>query len=209
MSIFLPLFPLNLVAYPGESLNLHIFEPRYKQLIGDCLQSRSNFGIPSFVHNKIEFGTEVLIDKVVKEYEDGRMDIKTIGTAIFKVENFINPLEGKLYAGGEVTRLTSSEETDQTVWEEMIFLIKELYSSLQVVEDVKVENDTRAWDVAHHIGLSMEQEYELMQIASEIDRQRFIIEHLKKAIPVVRNMEKTKERIKLNGHFKHFDPLNF
>src|SRR5690606_18880460 len=111
--------------------------------------------------------------------------------------------------GGEVTRLTSSEETDQTVWEEMIFLIKELYSSLQVVEDVKVENDTRAWDVAHHIGLSMEQEYELMQIASEIDRQRFIIEHLKKAIPVVRNMEKTKERIKLNGHFKHFDPLNF
>src|SRR5690606_37970950 len=117
MSIFLPLFPLNLVAYPGESLNLHIFEPRYKQLIGDCLQSQANFGIPSFVHNKIEFGTEVLIDKVVKEYEDGRMDIKTIGTAIFKVENFINPLEGKLYAGGEVTRLTNSEETDQTVWE--------------------------------------------------------------------------------------------
>lgn len=209
MSLFLPLFPLNLVAYPGESLNLHIFEPRYKQLIGDCLQSQSNFGVPSFVHNKIEFGTEMYIDKVVKQYDDGRMDIKTIGTAIFKVENFINPLEGKLYAGGEVTHLSGQEETDPKVWEEMIFLIKELYKSLQMVEDVKVENDTRAYDVAHHIGLSIEQEYELMQIASEVERQRFIIDHLKKAIPVVRNMEKTKERIKLNGHFKHFDPLNF
>lgn len=209
MPLFLPLFPLNLVAFPGESLNLHIFEPRYKHLVSDCLASKSNFGIPSFVHNKIEFGTEVFIDKVVKQYEDGRMDIKTIGIAVFKVDNFINPLSGKLYAGGEVSHLTDREEMNQQVWEEMISLIKALYQSLQMVEDVKVEDDTKAFDVGHHVGLSIEQEYELMQIANEVDRQRFIIEHLKKTIPVVRNVEKTKERIKLNGHFKHFDPLNF
>jgi Lon protease-like protein len=209
MSFFLPLFPLNLVAFPGESLNLHIFEPRYKELIGDCLTSQTNFGIPSFVHNKIEFGTEMIIEKLVKEYDDGRMDIKTKGMAVIKVDSFINPLGGKLYAGGEVTRLTSAEEMEPNVWEEMIFLIKELYQSLQMVEDVKIEEDAKSFDVGHHIGLSIEQEYELIQIDTEVERERFIIDHLKKTIPVVRNMEKTKERIKLNGHFKHFDPLNF
>src|SRR5690606_34330878 len=105
MSKFLPLFPLNLVAFPGESLNLHIFEPRYKQLIQDCLLMKTNFGLPSFVFNTIEYGTEMEIVKVVKEYEDGRLDIKTKGTNILKIESFINPLEGKLYAGGEVTIL--------------------------------------------------------------------------------------------------------
>lgn len=209
MNFFLPLFPLNLVAFPGESLNLHIFEPRYKQLIQDCLASKSNFGIPSFVHNTIEFGTEVEIKEIVKEYDDGRLDIKTIGKAIIKIEKFINPLEKKLYAGGEVSHRKEIQDSDPQVWDEMILMIKELYKSLNMVEDVKVEADTKAYDIGHHVGLSIEQEYQLIQIESETKRQIFITDHLKKSIPVVRNMEKTKERIKLNGHFKHFDPLNF
>lgn len=209
MSKFLPLFPLNLVAFPGESLNLHIFEPRYKQLIQDCLLRKTNFGLPSFVFNTIEFGTEMEIVKVVKEYEDGRLDIKTKGKNILKIKSFINPLEGKLYAGGEVIALNDVQDGSVQTWEEMIFWVKELYKSLNMVEDVKVESDTKAFDIGHHVGLSIEQEYKLIQLQSEKERQIFIVKHLKKTVPVVKNMEKTKDRIKLNGHFKHFDPLNF
>lgn len=209
MSKFLPLFPLNLVAFPGESLNLHIFEPRYKQLIQDCLSLKTNFGLPSFVFNTIEYGTEMEIVKVVKKYEDGRLDIKTKGKNILKIDSFINPLEGKLYAGGEVNALNDIQDSNAQTWEEMISWVKQLYSSLNMVEDVKVEADTKAFDIGHHVGLSIEQEYKLIQLQSEKERQVFIIKHLKKTVPVVKNMEKTKERIKLNGHFKHFDPLNF
>ncbi|MEO1628994.1 MAG: LON peptidase substrate-binding domain-containing protein, partial [Bacteroidota bacterium] len=46
-----PLFPLKLVVYPGEQLNLHIFEPRYKQLIRECEQNKVTFGIPAFIND--------------------------------------------------------------------------------------------------------------------------------------------------------------
>ena len=58
MTNFIPIFPLNLVVYPGEALNLHIFEPRYKQLINECVANKKPFGIPSVLKDKIsEMGT--------------------------------------------------------------------------------------------------------------------------------------------------------
>ena len=57
-----PLFPLNIVAFPGEDLKLHIFEPRYIQLVNDAIADSGKFGIPSYVTKKIDFGTEVEID---------------------------------------------------------------------------------------------------------------------------------------------------
>lgn len=67
MQKFIPIFPLNLVAYPGEKLNLHIFEPRYIQLINECNTEGKTFGIP-VVNNKelLEYGTEMKLEKVQK-----------------------------------------------------------------------------------------------------------------------------------------------
>ena len=60
MTNFIPIFPLGIVVYPGEELNLHIFEPRYKQLITDVNQSKKPFGIPAVIDNKVnEMGTLV------------------------------------------------------------------------------------------------------------------------------------------------------
>ncbi len=99
MSVELPIFPLNIVAFPGEHVNLHIFEPRYKDLVNDCLEEGLTFGIASHVLNKIELGTEVKITEVTKKYPDGRMDIKTLGLRAFSVLDFHNPWKEKLYAG--------------------------------------------------------------------------------------------------------------
>lgn len=205
----MPLFPLNLIAFPGESLNLHIFEPRYKQLIEDCLDLRRNFAIPSFVHKKIEYGTEMKISDVNKIYTDGRMDITVQGIVLIKVNKFSNPVPGKLYAGGQVERLENIEDIQEEVRWEMINLLKKLYQTLNIVEDVKVSSDVISYDVAHKIGLTLEQEYECLKITSEHQRQLFIIDHLKKAIPILRNVEKMKEKVKMNGHFQHYDPLDF
>lgn len=67
---FIPIFPLNIVVYPGEQLNLHIFEPRYKQLIRECVLEKKPFGIPTVIDHKLEeYGTRVFVTEIVKEYD--------------------------------------------------------------------------------------------------------------------------------------------
>lgn len=208
MEALLPFFPLNLVAFPNEALNLHVFEPRYKQLINDSLLTKSTFGIPSYIFNKIEYGTEVDILKVDKEYEDGRMDIMTIGRRVFKVVEFKNPMPDKLYSGGNVIFLPNNVESDFKTTEELKHWLQQLYVILNI-PDIQIPNQISSFDIAHKVGLSIEGEYELMKISDETDRQNFIINHLKSTVPVLENIEKTKAKIKLNGHFNYFDPLNF
>lgn len=206
---YLPLFPLNIVVFPGERFNLHIFEPRYKELIKDCLQGNLKFGIPAYINNELAYGTEISLISIEKTYPDGKMDIKTQGNRVFKVQRFDNPMPGKLYAGGEIVFLNQDEEIEQKLQEELIELVKSLFSTLNIVHSVEVAPDLTSWDVAHKVGLAQEQEYALLQITSENTRIKFLIDHLIQAIPVIREMERSKSLIQMNGHFKNFDPLNF
>lgn len=206
---YLPLFPLNLVAFPGETLNLHIFEDRYQQLVGECIAQDIPFGIPAYVDNQIEYGTEVMVAEVVEQYDDGRMDISTQATRVFRVLSFDNPVEGKLYAGGEVLFLDNEYDADDHSRPEMIELIKDLFSVISMVDRVEVADDITSFDVAHKIGMSLEQRYALLQIERESERQQVIIQHLRDTIPVLREVEAAKERIRMNGHFRKYDPLDF
>lgn len=205
----LPLFPLNLVAYPGEELNLHIFEPRYRQLVMECLNTNSTFGVPSYVLSKIEYGTEVKIAKLEKTYEDGRMDVRTVGLGIFKVIDFVSPWPGKLYSGGTVEMVKNTADGDVVLQEELYKLASDLFEWLGMQELVKFDQKMLTYTIAHKIGLSKEQEYELLKTSSERRRQEYLISYLKLTIPIVKQMEQAKDRIRQNGHFKHLDPLSF
>ena len=100
---FLPLFPLNVVAFPGEQLNLHIFEPRYKQLIAEIAQTNGTFGIPLFVNGRVaEYGTEMQLTNIEKVHPNGEIDIKTKGLRVFKMLNFFAKTPNKLYPSGMV-----------------------------------------------------------------------------------------------------------
>jgi Lon protease-like protein len=172
------------------------------------LESKKTFGIPSYVNNKLEYGTEVELVKVEKEYEDGRLDVMTVGKRIFKVVEFINPIPEKLYAGGNVSFQENLEIFDSFVQAEMIQWIKALYQALNLTE-IEIPRELTSFDIAHKIGLSQQEEYDLIKINSELKRQQFILDHLKKVVPTIQNIETTKDRIKMNGHFKFLDPLNF
>ena len=209
MENYLPLFPLNLVAFPGETLNLHIFEDRYKELIEECLTHDSPFGVPAYVDNQIEYGTEVIIIEVVKKYDDGRMDITTQAARVFRVLSFDNPAQGKLYAGGGVLFLENEYDADDHSRPEMISLVEELFSVISMVDRVEVADEITSFDIAHKIGMSLEQKYALLSIERESERQQVIIQHLRDTIPVLREIEQTKERIRMNGHFQKYDPLDF
>jgi Lon protease-like protein len=208
--MLLPLFPLNLVVFPQEELNLHIFEPRYKQLVNDCINQKSTFGIPVFLDNKIqEIGVEVQITALVNRYPDGRMDIRTRGERIFRLKSFFNPMLGKMHAGGEVEFIETEEDSDMLQRLLFIEAVSQLYEILNVKAELKSDVPFLSYQYAHKIGLSLKQEYELLTLLAESERIDYLIEHLRKSIPIVREMERTKQVIRMNGHFKNLDPLKF
>ncbi|RYF13247.1 MAG: peptidase [Oxalobacteraceae bacterium] len=205
----LALFPLNLVVYPGEDLNLHIFEPRYQQLVSECIEEERTFGIPAFINNKLPgYGTEMHVTTLHKRYPDGRMDIKSRGVGVFKLVNFENPVAGKLYAGGEVELVTPGDGYSAHT-KALTERLDRLYDLLQIEVDYDSSDENFSYKVAHKVGLSIDQEYDVLQLDSEAERQLFLIQHLNTVLPVVSDMERTKQRIRMNGHFKNLDPLNF
>ena len=86
----------------------------------------------------------------------------------------------------------------------------ELHKLLNVAKEfTKRDEELKSYDVAHHIGLSLQEEYELLNLMNERQRQEYIKRHLTKVIPMVAQMEALKEKIKLNGHFKNLSGFNF
>ncbi len=210
-SSYLPLFPLNLVAFPNQKMNLHIFEPRYRQLVNECLEEQKTFGIPSFIADRVEkYGTQMRIKALHRRYDDGRMDIETEGVAVFRLLQFQKLAPGKLYPGGEVEYVADDETYTDEVLNELIVQVKRLYGLLKMPLELDMRrSNSISFELAHKLGLSIEQEYELLTIRSVGERQTYLIRHLNRALPIVTEMERTKELIKMNGHFKHYDPLTF
>lgn len=211
MQKYLPLFPLNIVVFPGEKLNLHIFEPRYKQLIEDCLDNDNTFGIPTYLKKEVAgYGTEIRILGVEKKYETGEMDIRTEGLGIFKIIKFDRLAPGKLYAGGEVEEVENQEDGDIVMKVQIQEKLQELYAALGISNIFQeLPEDFKTYDIGHHLGLNTEQEYTLLQCESEATRQEMILQHLEQVLPIVAETERLKERVKLNGHFKNLTPPNF
>jgi hypothetical protein len=207
---YLPFFPLNLVAFPGELLNLHIFEPRYRQLIGECLEDDTTFGIPVYMNNLLPgYGTEMAVSELVERYDDGRLDIRTRGIRVFKTVHFQNPAPGRLYAQGEV-HFYAEPETDFSVLPELQLAVERLYALLKMQpEQHKGLPQPFSYQIAHRVGLPIEGEYELLTLETEVERQAFVLDHLNQTLPVLEDMERTKERIRMNGHFREFGELDF
>ena len=207
----LALFPLNLVVFPGEKLNLHIFEPRYRQLVRDCLQEGITFGVPPYLNGAVsELGTEMRLLSVEKSYASGELDIRTKAVGLFRVEEFFRELPGKLYAGATIEPVLDDDAADPALHVRIRELIQQLYDILGLRRlFLDLSPDFRVYDVAHQLGLSTEQEYQLLEASSEVERQHLALQHLAHILPVLQETERLKERVRLNGHFKNLTPPSF
>jgi uncharacterized protein len=212
MTNFIPVFPLNVVIYPGEMLNLHIYEPRYKELVKECFSNQKSFGIPAVINgNLTEFGTLVSIKEIAKEYDNGEMDIIVQGTVVFRILEVIKKIPDKLYSGAIVNYPENGElYPRKDLMQVVIKAIRELHRMLNITKDFhKPDDDLNAYDLAHHAGLSLEEEYELLGLFREEQRQEYLKRHLGKVLPVIVEMEVLKKRVKLNGHFKNLSSFRF
>lgn len=211
MTNFIPIFPLGIVVYPGEKLHLHIFEPRYKQLITDCKESGKPFGIPTVISNKIgELGTLVELKEIVQTYDNGEMDIRTSGEKVFRILEIIKSVPDKLYSGAIVSYPENEDEAgDRLLMQKIVKGVKELHRLLNISKDFKKpEEELNSYDVAHHAGLALEEEYDVLGLWKEIQRQEYLKRHLQKVLPMLMEMEHLKEKVKLNGHFRNLSAFD-
>ncbi len=203
------MFPLQSIFFPGETIPLHVFEDRYKELISDCRNEAITFGIPVYIDGKIDYGIEAQLVEVVTTYEGGEMDVICVARQVFSIKEFIPVINGKLYPSGEVSFLELDYVADEELKKEVLKAIETLYMLMGAVFTPIAISKFNSYMLAHKIGLSFKQEYELLQIVKENDRLFYLKKHLLKTIAVLEEVNRTKKTIELNGHFRNFDPLDF
>lgn len=207
----MPLFPLPLVLFPGEVLPLHIFEPRYRQMIGECLEKDSPFGLPTLLGRKLQrHATEAKVQEIVKRYPDGRLDIRIQGIGVLDCLDFYPEVIGKLYPGGPVRRIDMEYEGNLLQWEQIEEAVSLLWRLLGI--DKTIPEPTgygRTFSIGHLLGLDLEKEYAMLCLAEESEREDFLLAHLQSVLPAAQAMEELRQKARMNGHFRHFPPQDW
>ena len=155
-------------------------------------------------------GTLVEIREIVQEYENGELDINTEGIRVFRTLEVIKQVPEKLYSGAIVNYPDNElADGDSKLMQSIVAGVREVHRLLNISKDFpKPDNVLTSYDVAHHMGMSMEEEYELLSLLRERQRQEYLKRHLQKVLPMLMQMEQLKEKVKLNGHFRNLSPLD-
>ena len=167
--------------------------------------------MPTVINNEVqEYGTLVEIIEITTTYENGEMDVKTRGTLVFKILEKIEALPEKLYRGAIVTYPATKYMGSIPLMAKILESIRALHLILNVTKQFKKnDEDLLSFDVAHHAGIALEDEYQLLQYEHELHRQEYIKRHLVKVLEVMTQMDKLKNKIMLNGHFKNLEGFGF
>jgi Lon protease-like protein len=202
----IPLFPLNVVLYPGATLPLHIFEPRYKLMINHCIQHNREFGVILAGDKGVAtIGCTAAITQKLKDYDDGRIDILTQGRTVFRALNLLHENEYHEalveFLTDDAAQLHQSARNGEEA--ELLSLFQEchtlLYGQLWVTSGVE-----SPWPLSFHMGarlpLELEEKQALLEIRTEPDRRTFLIERLKDMLPRLGHLHQVHRSAAGNGH---------
>jgi Lon protease-like protein len=196
-----PLFPLGLVLLPGEVVPLHIFEERYKQMIGECLDEEREFGILWLADDELkEVGCAARIDRVLERFEDGRMNILAEGTTPFRMERRIGDLD---YPAGDIVLLDDDPATDEAALERA----RTTYADLvEEVTDSRPEPETLsgmgAYGMAATVDINAAAKQALLEERSEPARLEQLEALFGEALRRIRTATRVAEQASGNGHLK-------
>jgi Lon protease-like protein len=194
-----PLFPLALVALPGELIPLHIFEERYKTMMNECLQGEREFGILWLSDEGLrENGCACEIDRVLERLDDGRMNILTRGTRPFRV---LERQEHLPYPAGTIEFLTDREET---VDETLLSAAHEVYADLvKRAADREADTDELAtmgaYAMAATVDFGLDAKQGLLDLRSENARLRLVTRLFRAALKRLDFVDRAQARARSNG----------
>jgi Lon protease-like protein len=186
----IPLFPLNVVLLPGATLPLHIFEPRYRQMVRHCIEEKSEFGVLlGLPKGIVRVGCTASVTEVVKRYNDGRMDILTVGRSPFRIIELVNTeayVNDELLQG-DVDFLDDREHrTDASTQKELMRLFEVCHTLIFADYPRNVEGeaaDYLSFIVARTLPLDLMCKQQILELRSEADRQERLVGYLREWAP--------------------------
>jgi Lon protease-like protein len=194
-----PLFPLELVVLPGEAVPLHIFEERYKTMIGECRARDSEFGVVWLADDGLhDIGCACRIDEVLEVLEDGRINLLTRGTTPLRVLERQSHLP---YPAGVVEFLSDIEEQ---VDSELLARTQTIYAELvHKATDKRADPDLlaamSAYDMAATVDFGLEAKQGLLDLRSENARLQLVIRLFRAALKRLDFVDRAQARAKSNG----------
>lgn len=196
----LPLFPLDVVLLPGTPLPLHIFEPRYKEMIGECLANNAPFGVVRALEEGVaEIGCTAEITTVTKEYPDGRMDLIAEGRHRFEV---LELNQDRSFLRAEVLMVpdepAASSEEDKA---RAIQVHLQILSLAGAVQDLSAaDQNALSFYLAGSLPLDLDFKQKLLAMRSESERIQAVAAYLEGILPNLQRAARAREKAGGNGH---------
>lgn len=198
----IPLFPLNVVLFPGVPLPLHIFEPRYKLMIRRCLDEHLQFGVVLARSGGIApVGCTAEVLEVVEQYPDGRTDILTVGRARYRIHEVF---EDQPYLEGRVEYVDDEPSSlDDSVRVRLVALYEQCYALLFGRRSTPFEPAPElplSYQIAGTLPLELEYRQSLLELLSEAERCSQLLEHMEKWVPHLVRLDRGRKKAGGNGH---------
>ena len=195
----LGLFPLNLVLLPGEQAPLHIFEPRYRELIGECLEDDEEFGLVLADDDGIrEIGTRAGVIEVLERFDDGQLNVVVEGRERFRL---IELTEGRAFQTAEVVDIddVGEDPTDAELEQCLAAYDRVVKAAEAELEDIDFDADSIAFQIAARVDFGTEVKQGLLELQSERERVLRLAPMLNQAADAVRRDREIRERASGNG----------
>jgi hypothetical protein len=191
--INIPMFPLSIFPLPGEMVPLHIFEPRYRQLLEDAESRDISFGI-FFSHktNVDKLGSLVRLESVIKRYKTGESDIIVKCLDIFTLNKLYRTYKDKLYPGGQVNywKIDFAQPMGGS--------LKEIFNEYHGFLKLHVnEQPVSCYDVANELNLGFDERMRFINLSDD-KKESYLISHIKYQIQLLQHAEKSKDVFHLN-----------
>jgi len=212
--LLLPLFPLEVVLFPEEPLPLHIFEERYKKMIGDCLKAKAEnlgeqeFGVVMAKNREMQtVGCCARIINITRKYTDGRMDIFTVGTRRFEIlaANPSGAAASYLRAGvalfdDEAGRDTPAEADADRAIELFRTIMQKLHKSTDIPIHLPKPYRHLSFRIAAALPLDLDFKQGLLPIRNEAERLQQVGEAIEVLIPQIEMVQRIRSKAGGNGH---------
>ena len=195
------LFPLDVVLFPGAPMPLHIFEPRYRELVTECLSEKKVFGMVRTRETALaEVGCTAAIVSVPKQYDDGRFDIVIEGRQRFEIEE-LN--QERSFLRGEVVFFEDEpSQVSKGETETVIQLHQQLFEVLGQRVEFEKKYDSLSFQLAHELPVDMDFKQSLLEMKSEAERIVTLIEYYRSTIPKVETTLRARDKASGNGHVR-------
>lgn len=200
MAALLALFPLDLVLFPGTPLPLHIFEPRYREMIGECLEQKTQFGVIRAQDKTLaDVGCTAEILAVTKQYEDGRMDIVAQGRDRFEL---LEVNQERAFLRGEILLVEDDAERPSFAdRSHAIELHRQILALANAQQDLPEGEDAPlSYHLAGSLPLDLDFKQKLLSLRSEARRIQTVIEYFEGILPSLRRAVIIRHKAGGNGH---------